>query len=802
MQLRLLMLVFGITALCTNRLLSQKENFAVTVIDAQTNEPLPFVKILPDNGEQVFYTDIDGLAQLPKEIESFTFRFFDYRDTTIATFDLIKAKKVLLQPEAKTFDEVIIRPGENPAHRIIQNVMNNRKANDPLRNNSFQYESYARFLLTGETEKEFLRDTIKDTSTLNLLNLLDEQYLFLTETVARRYFSPPNYDKEVVESFKVSGINNPLFATLANQLQSFSFYDNVFAINEKEFVNPIAPGGLRRYLFILEDTVVREKDSTFTISFRPRKGKNFDGMQGYLYVNTSDWAIERVIAQPYDASGLQMKIVQEYRLVNNKKWFPYQLSTEFTMDNFQLNETHYLVGRSNVYIKNVQFDGISKRGFNPVKVSVEEDASNKTETLDAGRGRMLNEKEARTYEVIDSIAKENNLERFVKAFEIAGTGSIPYKIFNFPVEQIVNFNQQEGYRLGLGLETNSRLSKWFSVGGYFAYGFRDQEWKWGGHTKFTMQKERDIHLRISYQEDVFERGGVDFLRDNFSLSDRSLYRQFFINQMDWEKRAAAQLSGLITPNMKVTLLGQHRTITAFDDYQFQTGPAGFPFLTNTFDVFETGVIWNWNIREKVMLLGNQRVSLGSKFPSIKMRAVRGWDGLLDGEFDYYRFNIAVDQKFSFRAAGNLRLHANAGLTMGDVPITLMQMPFGTYRNWNLSVLHTFETMVAGSFYADRHAALFARYTFLPIKNKTSWTEPLFGIHLGAGIGEMDNPQRHVNLDFNTHNQGYYEGGLIVDNVIKFGFNGFGLGVFHAFGAYMPENFGEGFVYKLSLKFNF
>ncbi|MCC5923104.1 MAG: hypothetical protein JJT77_04910 [Crocinitomicaceae bacterium] len=802
MQLKFWVFIFGCIAGFANYTFSQTKNLSITIVDIQTNEPLPFVKILPNNNEQVYYTDIDGLAQLPKDLESYTFRFFDYQDTTIMTVDLIKSKKVFLQPEAKTFDEIIIRPGENPAHRIIQHVMNNRKVNDPLKNNSFQYRSFAKFMLTGDTDKEFLRDTIRDSSTLRLLNMLDEQYLFLTETVSKRYFSPPNYDKEVVESYKVSGINNPLFATLANQLQSFSFYDNVFSINEKEFVNPIAPGGLRRYLFILEDTVVREKDSTYTISFRPRKGKNFEGMQGYLYVNTSNWAIEKVIAEPFDAIGLRMKIVQEYRFTNNKKWFPYQLSTEFSMDNIQLNQTHYLVGRSNVYIKDVVFDGIEKKGFNPVKVIAEEDANNKLEALDEGRGRVLNEKEARTYDIIDSIAKENNFERFVKAFEIAGTGSIPYKIFNFPVDRIINFNQQEGYRLGLGLETNSRLSKWFSIGGYFAYGFRDQEWKWGGHTKITMNKERDIHLKLSYQEDVFERGGVDYLKDNFSLSDRSLYRQFFINQMDWEKRAAAQVSGLITPNMKITLLGQHRQITAFDDYQFQMGSTGFPFTTNTFDIFETGFIWNWNIREKVMLLGNQRISLGSKYPSIKLRAVKGWDGLLDGDFDYYRLNIAVDQKFSFRAAGNLQLHANAGLTTGDVPITLLQMPFGTNRSWNLSVLHTFETMVAGSFYADRHAALFARYTFLPLKNKTSWTEPLFGIHLGAGIGEMDNPARHENLTFNTHNQGYYEGGIIVDNLIKFGFNGFGIGVFHAFGAYMPTSIEEGLVYKLSIKFNF
>ncbi|MDX1651362.1 MAG: DUF5686 family protein, partial [Brumimicrobium sp.] len=303
-----------------------QEKITVTVLDRQTEQPLSFVKI-GNKSQSPVLTDIDGKASLEiRETESYHFSFYDYQDTTINGKDLIDTPVVFLNPEIQVFDEVVILPGENPAHRIIQNAMDRRKDNDPLRNNSFQYEAFSRFYLTAEAAQEIDRDTVLDTNLLQTLKFLDQQYIFLTETASIRTFSPPSYDKEEVTAFKVSGVNNPMFATLANQLQSFSFYDNVFSISGTEYINPIAPGSLRRYLFILEDTLFHGKDTTYTISFRPRKGKNFEGMKGYLYIHTNGWALQRVIASPYEPSSIgNLKIIQEYKFTNDKKWFPAEL---------------------------------------------------------------------------------------------------------------------------------------------------------------------------------------------------------------------------------------------------------------------------------------------------------------------------------------------------------------------------------------------------------------------------------------------------------------------------------------------
>ncbi|MEY4289919.1 MAG: hypothetical protein RLZZ30_2007, partial [Bacteroidota bacterium] len=87
------------------------------------------------------------------------------------------------------------------------------------------------------------------------------------------------------------------------------------------------------YLFVLEDTTINGNDTTFTIFFRPRKGKDFEGLTGRLFINTNGFAIEKVMAAPYrpSSSGMFINVTQEYAFVDGKKWFPVKLSTEVLM---------------------------------------------------------------------------------------------------------------------------------------------------------------------------------------------------------------------------------------------------------------------------------------------------------------------------------------------------------------------------------------------------------------------------------------------------------------------------------------
>lgn len=778
----------------------------VRIIDRETKTPVSFAKIY-DGVSETYITDIDGKALI--EINpsySYSFRFFTYKDTLIKGEDLIQSPLVFLSPEAQTYDEVVIRPGVNPAHRIIQNTMDNKKQNDPMRNNSFEYESYSKLYMTAELDEGVIRDTITDSSVIRTMDFLDQQYIFLTETKARREFNPPNYDKEIITSYNVSGLKEPLIATFINQFQSFSFYDNNFSLGQQEYINPIAPGSLRRYLFILEDTIFHQgtSDTTYTISFRPRKGKNFEGLKGYLYINTNGWAIERVIASPYenknDEEGIEVKVIQEYKITNDFKWFPSKISTEINFSNVRIANYGEAIARGALYIRDVKFDGVSKKKFDPVSVEVEPGALADSAALKDFRGNTATGREEKTYHVIDSVAQEADFQRLYEIFLIASSGKIPAGKLSIPIDRIINFNDQEGFRLGLGLETNNRLSRIFQIGGYFAYGLKDKEWKWGGDMTFTFHQRNLIRLKLHYSDDLHERGGTDMYNSSFNFLDNASYRNFFINLMDRERYAGINLSGYIKQNMHLQLFGNYKRFSFVDNYRY--APLFNSKATDSnFDIAEIGIVYTWNIREKVMLLDDQRVSLGTKWPKITLKAVKGIKGIFESDYDYYRFQLNLAQDFKIRGLGELNLNLINGMTLGNVPMTLSQSLAGTGRNWTISVPNTFQTMLPAEYFSDSYSSLFLQFAFLPIKNKTSWTEPQFVIHSAVGYGEMSNRTDHQLFDFKTPDKGYYESGLVIDNLLKSNFVGIGAGVFYKYGPDASIYEKNNFVYKFSIKFS-
>jgi hypothetical protein len=291
-----------------------------------------------------------------------------------------------------------------------------------------------------------------DTTLLKMRNFFGKQYLFMIENASRHYFEPPYKEKEIIEAYKVSGFTDPIFSTFAQEMQSFHFYDNQVSVLGKQYINPIAFGSLNRYLFVLEDSTFNTKDTTYTIFYRPRKGKNFEGLTGRLYINTNGFAIEKVTASPFisDTSGMALEIVQEYTFTENTKWFPSKLSTSIEIYTAVADvesgtvsvgaggekvtkPKSYIVGRGSTYIDKVQFNPkeLEKEKFNNVstETAVNAEVTNDTKWNEL-RTNQLSEREKNTYTNLDSIVKTQKLDRFLALAKVLASGKIPLKYFN------------------------------------------------------------------------------------------------------------------------------------------------------------------------------------------------------------------------------------------------------------------------------------------------------------------------------------------------------------------------------------
>lgn len=781
------------------------------VKDHSTNDLIPFVKIRPNTGPP-FLADLDGSFLLQPEVSVIDIRITGYRDTLISV-EKIENTTIHLIPLFQNIPEVIAIAGENPAHRIMDLVIANRKKNNPLENDAFRYESYSKF--TFDINREAIDSIPKETTDSTLISIrkfFTEQYLFMLESTATRSFIPPFSDKEEITAFKVSGFSDPMFSTFANEMQSFSFYDNQFELRGKTYINPIAFGGTRRYLFVLEDTTVVNKDTTFTIFYRPRKGKNFDGMTGRLYINTNGYAIEKVIASPYsDTTGTEITIIQEYAFIDSRKWFPSKLSTEIAFHRITIGagesrlKNAFIQGKGNTYIKNIVLNppDLVKRDFKNVSVAVSEDAGTITDEIwDTLRTYSISEKEKRTYFMMDSVSKEQNLDQKLKMLSLLAQGKVPLGKVNSDLSRILNFSLYEGYRFGAGLESSKKLLKKATFGGYFGWGTRDRDWKYGAYSKIQLYKKRELNLSLRYQQDLLERGGTMFQNDIFTLNSDNLYRQFFIQNMEKQRLGEVVLSGNIRSNIKISIIGNYQRIQTTDGYNFAALGDYVPVpLKHDFDLAETSFELTWNIREKILQLGENSISKGTNYPKIRFKATKGWKNWLDSELNYTRFYLEIQQEIAVRGAGKLNWKISAAQTLGDVPLFLLHAGNGTGRNWNLSVMNTFETMLPSEFYNSSQTAVFTRFTFNSFQTKANWNEPQIGIHHAMGYGEMNTKANH-SISFQSMEKGFFEGGLILNNLLSTNSIGLGIAGFYRYGSYSQSDWRKNIVPKITLSIHF
>jgi len=317
------------------------------------------------------------------------------------------------------------------------------------------------------------QDSVKMDSANKLIErLISQQYLFLMENITKRKFLFPERSYNDVVATRMSGFKDPIFVFLSTQIQSFSFYKPFITIFQSSYVNPISGGSLNKYFFKIEDTTYVERDTVFIISFRPRKGTNFDGLKGTISISTHKWGIQNVIAEPASQEGLQIKIQQMYELVDGENWFPVQLNTDVTFNNLQIGK-YKAIGSGRSYIKDIVLNPeLVRREFNHLDIEVDKDAAKRSDDFwNQYRTDSLTTRDRRTYQVLDSLGEAENFDKMAKTFQTVMSGRIPWGPIDFDINRLIGYNYYEGLILGLGIHTNDRLSKWFKIGGFYQYSF-------------------------------------------------------------------------------------------------------------------------------------------------------------------------------------------------------------------------------------------------------------------------------------------------------------------------------------------
>lgn len=760
------------------------------VRDCRTGEPLAFVNLQSADGRHGTSTDIEGrfvLKDVSYPIQlNFTYVGYEAKNTWINGPE--KRFEVEMCPMVLSLSEVIIVPWDNPALHLMRQVVKNRDKHNPDNLDSYTCDAYGKMIFTidttqgQETEVELPDSTMK-----KIRKLLDQQHLFIMETVSEREYRKGRL-KERVKGSRISGLKDPLFVFLISQIQSFSFYDELIRISDKSYLNPASPSGLKKYLFSLEDTLYRDRDTLMVVRYRPRPGTSFDGMKGLVYVNKGDYAIQNVTATPAVEDGVSISIRQKYERISGH-WFPVELGTSLVLKNVIVGK-YYAIGDGNYYLKDIE---INREGRGSLGVMAGVEVERNAHRRDSAfwiehRVAELEGKELETYRVIDSIGEANKLDRISRRLDALMRGYYPFGPLDLDLGKLIRYSDYEGIYGGIGLSTNPRSVPWFDISAYGGYGYGDDEVKYGADLEVPVYRRMDIKLLAWMQRDIREEGkiwdpGIAGRGQELDL------RRLLIRDMDPHSQYGV---GLQFRPMRDVFARVKFYKESFSFSEDDMPP--FPEFDVEAPMDMASLELRYAIGEKVLMNPFNVISLGTRQPVFWLRYRRGLSKPTSDLPVLSSLEFKFEGSIRMPSAGDLGINLLAGMHTSRQPASLLFNGRGSYRPFTLFAPNSFATVRMNEFIADHFTYLFLTHNF---KHHLTGNRrlPSLRLHLNLGWSSLENDAL-VAEGLNGMDDIFMEGGVDIPDLINLGLVRFGLGGFYRFGAYSLDNTKDNLAWKL------
>ncbi|MDD2565072.1 MAG: DUF5686 family protein [Salinivirgaceae bacterium] len=785
-----------------------------TIIEKESKMPIAFASVVYElnGGQKGVTSDIYGKFEIQESnIKKLTVSCLGFKQNTISMSSISNPTKLVVELEifATQLSEVIVKATEDPAMRIIRKVMENRAINNFENYENYRYRCYVKTLL----ELKFPNDsTTTDSATLAAIKKTNERAGFISEYVIATKKIDRRMEHKIIAQ-NTSGFKDPMYAQVFTSSfhHAISFYNNslslfvVPSLTDKsgtEYVSPLTKSATNSYTFLLEDTYMENNDSVFVINYYPRKGKNFSGLKGKLFVNSNGFAIQSIVVEPADKGLYTFRYKQDYALINNR-WFPTTLDEEigFGFTTQQKSKAHMVFRISNK-IDNVRFDlpqGLKKEKISLEKVYIDKiSIRNSDSIINIVRPNELTLREIRAYSFLDSLGAVHNFDYIAKIFPKIANGKYPISIFDIDLTKLFSNNQYEGTRLGIGLMTNENVLDFASVGGFVGYGTKDEDIKYGGQLIFDINKQNEVRLKFDYQNNLKEVGTE--LKHTISTQNQylrsllgSLYDNCIEQRMEFSFRALRYL--------KLSSAVSHKKITPKYVYQFKdSAPESYHN-----DEFE--LMAQYSYKERFTTISSERLTDYPGNPIVNFTYKRGKTNYSSIISKYNKFTTSIDLIAYNGRVGQSNIRLEAGYIDQSIPYGMMFTGEGSQnKQRKLVINNSFQTMMPYEFLSNAYVHLFYSHNFGSLLIKGKYFNPLFVVAHNCGWGTLKSPQDQ-DIEFRTKEKVFLESGLIIKQIIRFNildlyYFGFGAGAFYRYGYYGFPDYKDNIAIKLAFSVTF
>jgi Family of unknown function (DUF5686)/CarboxypepD_reg-like domain len=800
------------------------------VTDALTGEALPFVSVYIKNSTVGTTTDINGqyhirLSRLP---DSLTASFVGYitQSQAVKKGEVTQSVDFSLATSSTSLKEVLITPGENPAYRIMRQVMAHKKANDKRQLAAYQYEAYTKMQfsmdnLAQKKPKPGLRKAITSLVDTQSFVIADDGTkvlpFFISEALSDYFYNrDPRKTKEVIKASRVSGIGlqdgNLVAQVIGNAYQDYNFYQNWVSVLRKDFISPIADGWKGSYTYELLDSMYVGDTWCYQIKVDQKRPQDL-AFNGHIWIADSTFALRKIDVRISKAANINfvegIHLIQEELPTAAGPWMP--VKTALAMKIAKLSASRPgILARIFVSARNIRINQVQKPAFFDQPIVLAGKANSKpAEFWAQHRHDTLSAADRKVYAVIDSIRSSPEVKRVTEMMTVLATGYKRIgKISLGPYPYFYAQNNVEGHRLQLGFKTNNRFSDKWELAGFGAYGTLDQQPKFGGSVRYILSRNQWSEASLSHKQDLQR---VGFMSEKLAASPfyvgfsriGDLKRPVFTR----ETTVALQRELLRGVTERVSL-GHRSFMPQYDFLYLAENKEGQPVLTKDFSTTELSFFTRYANNEVNVVNDNERISLGNgQWPVLTMKYTLGLQKL-GATVAYQRVDLGVKQVFKMGRLGNALYRLEAGKVFSPVPYPLLEVHLGNESPFYYQ--QTFNLMRNFEFVSDSYASLHYQQYFeglllnsLPLIRKLKWrlltTSNLLYGHLSPqnralipaqdGTGPSDNTFRTL------EKRPYAEVGYGIENIFRI----LRVDAFHRL-TYLDEPATKKFGLKFSLQF--
>lgn len=698
-----------------------------------------------------------------------------------------------LNPEALNLMTVEVRPGVNPALRIIKGAMDHKAMYDRDQLDAVQYLSYTK----QEADVDNITPRMRKRKLFRPLTALWDKMdtlagedskanlpVMMSEVISNIYsWKEAERKHEEVNAVKVKFVGMK-DGSAASQLtgtdfQNYNFCKNTVAIQGKDFLSPLADNAMLFYNYYLVDSVQLDSFKCYRIDCRPKNKKDL-AYTGTIWITDSSFALKQLdleITPDVNFNLVDRARIQQVLIPTSAgPWVPSM--TRMMIDYAKItNKLVSLVIRT--YNHNTDFvvNQPKEKKYYESRIQFGEDAITKDSSYWVGhRPEALTPLEVKSYDMIDTVRNLKFIKRGVNLLYFLFSG---YKDVG-PVDfghyiNLYAYNSYEGSRVRLGFRTNLKFSKSWIIRGYGAYGFKDKGFKYNLQLERILTRYPWSKAGIQYRDDIDQVGtNYNFTTNmNLGTSPNNLYNTFSqignVSKLVRKKEARIWYEKDFNPGINAHITFQNIRTTPLFPVQF--GDQFSIFQQRKYSITELQFDGRISVKERFVQNGTERISFGNtKSPIITVNYTLGIKHLLDGDFNYNKLSVSYSNRFRMAVLGFSQVYVKAGKVFSEIPYTLLEIPRGnqTYIYAN----NTFNQMNYFEFVSDQFVEAFWQHHFMglflnriPLVKELNLRE-VVGMSMAYGTLSSKNKSFNTNNYFTVMDDvPYFEGSVGIENIL-------------------------------------